>query len=81
MSPSDILRFRGECPEWSKANEIFRSDLLLKPRPARVPAVYPTHAFLAFLAACAQRGMNNLRVCHGADGSIPTAPTNHPTDR
>jgi hypothetical protein len=44
--------------------------------PARVPAVYPTHAFLAFLALAALREMNNLRVCSGLDGSIPTAPTN-----
>ena len=41
----------------------------------RVPAVYLTHAFLAILAFAALREMNNLRVCNGLDGSIPTAPT------
>jgi hypothetical protein len=38
--------------------------------------MYPPHAFLAFLALAALREMNNLRVCSGLDGSIPTAPTN-----
>ena len=44
--------------------------------PARVPAVYPTHAFLAFLELAALREMNNLRVCSGLDGSIPTRASN-----
>ena len=34
--------------------------------PARVPAVYPTHAFLPILALAALREMNNLRVPSGA---------------
>lgn len=38
----------------------------------RVPAVYLAHAFLAFLAVAAVRGMNKLRVCSSSDGSNPT---------
>jgi hypothetical protein len=41
----------------------------------RVPAVYLTSAFQAFLPVLSERRMNNLRVCNGLDGSIPTAPT------
>jgi hypothetical protein len=36
--------------------------------------VYLTSAFLAFLYFLSERRMNNLRVCNGLDGSIPTAP-------
>jgi hypothetical protein len=40
--------------------------------------VYLTSAFLAFLYFLSERIMNNLRVCNGLDGSIPTrASTNH----
>jgi len=42
---------------------------------ARVPAVYLTHAFLAFLSVRALRGMNNLRGCNVLD--IPTPPRLH----
>src|SRR5712692_2140842 len=41
----------------------------------RVPAVYLTSAFLPFLSVLSKRRMNNLRVCSGLNGSIPTAPT------
>ena len=41
----------------------------------RVPAVYPTPAFLASLSNLSERGMNKLRVFIGPNGSIPTAPT------
>jgi hypothetical protein len=40
----------------------------------RVPVVYLSSAFLSLFLS--ERGMNNLRVCSGLDGSIPTAPTN-----
>jgi hypothetical protein len=46
----------------------------------RVPGVYLTSAFLAFLYFLSERRMNNLRVCNGLDGSIPTAPTITPDD-
>ena len=39
----------------------------------RVPGVYLTSAFLAFLYFLSERRMNNLRVCNGLDGSIPCA--------
>ena len=38
----------------------------------RVPGVYLTSAFLAFLYFLSGRRMNNLRVCNGLDGLIPT---------
>ena len=46
----------------------------------RVPGVYLTSAFLAFFYFLSERKMNNLRVCNGLDGSIPTAPTKSPDD-
>jgi hypothetical protein len=46
----------------------------------RVPGVYLTSAFLSFLYFLSERRMNNLRVCNGLDGSIPTAPTITPDD-
>jgi hypothetical protein len=46
----------------------------------RVPGVYLTSAFLAFLHFLSERRMNNLRVCNGLDGSIPTAPTKSPVE-
>ena len=38
---------------------------------ARVPVVYLDSAFLSSLAILSERGMNNLRVYSGLDGSIP----------
>jgi len=40
-----------------------------------VPFLYLSLSFLAFLSDSSKRGMNKLRVCNSADGSIPTAPT------
>ena len=38
----------------------------------RVPAVYLTHAILAILADCAERGINNLHAFSELWGSNPT---------
>ena len=38
--------------------------------------MYLTLAFLAFLYFLSERRMNNLRVCNGLDGSIPTRASN-----
>ena len=67
---------------WRRGNQkaVLRLSCILATEcartPLRVPAVYLAHAILAVLAVAAIRGMNNLRVCVGRDGSIPTAPTN-----
>src|SRR5215472_8852875 len=47
----------------------------------RVPGAYLAYAILYSLAVWAGQRINNLCRLRAAFSSIPTAPTNHPTDR
>ena len=64
----------------SQISPTCRSRTLPPPRASdgnlRVPAVYLGSAILALVSVLELRGMNNLRICSGPDGSIPTAGTN-----
>jgi hypothetical protein len=71
--PQTILVSKGGESDWQWSHAVASP----KQRSAgfRVPAVYLTSAFLSFLLVSSERGMNNLRVCSGLNGSSPTAGT------
>ena len=73
MEATVAATFSQQRPRFHKL-ERTRPWVAANNHDVRVPGVYLTSAFLAFLYFLSGRRMNDLRVCNGLDGSIPPAP-------
>jgi hypothetical protein len=71
MEATVAATFSQQRPRFHKL-ERTRPWVAANNHDVRVPGVYLTSAFLAFLYFLSERRMNDLRVCNGLDGSIPT---------